>query len=85
MSAVFCKQCGMTDDQQAKCDDGSGVFCQECDEFIDVEVLASLPRLFLQQHRQVRDFLGLVSVLAAVGFPQQLGQVLVDLGVGWNL
>jgi len=37
MSAVFCKQCGMTDDQQAKCDDGSGVFCQECDEFIDVE------------------------------------------------
>ncbi len=37
MSAVFCKQCGMTDGQQAKCDDGSGVFCQECDEFIDVE------------------------------------------------
>jgi hypothetical protein len=37
MSAVFCKQCGMTDDQQAKCDDGSGVFYQECDEFIDVE------------------------------------------------
>ena len=27
----------MTDDQQAKCDDGCGVFCQECDEFIDVE------------------------------------------------
>ena len=37
MSDVFCKQCGMTDDQQAKCDDGCGVFCQECDEFIDVE------------------------------------------------
>ena len=27
----------MTDDQQAKCGDGCGVFCQECDEFIDVE------------------------------------------------
>lgn len=27
----------MTDDQQAKCDDGCGVFCQEGDEFIDVE------------------------------------------------
>ncbi len=37
MSDVFCKQCGVTDDQQAKCDDGSGVFYQECDEFIDVE------------------------------------------------
>ena len=37
MSDVFCKQCGVTDDQQAKCDDGCGVFCQECDEFIDVE------------------------------------------------
>jgi hypothetical protein len=37
MSDVFCKQCGMTDDQQAKCDDGCGVFYQECDEFIDVE------------------------------------------------
>jgi len=37
MSDVFCKQCGVTDDQQAKCDDGCGVFYQECDEFIDVE------------------------------------------------
>ena len=37
MSDVFCKQCGVTDDQQAKCDDGCGVFCQECDEFIDAE------------------------------------------------
>ena len=37
MSEVFCKQCGVTDDQQAKSDDGCGVFCQECDEFIDVE------------------------------------------------
>jgi hypothetical protein len=37
MSDVFCKQSGVTDDQQAKCDDGCGVFCQECDEFIDVE------------------------------------------------
>ena len=37
MSEVFCKQCGVTDDQQAKCGDGCGVFCQECDEFIDVE------------------------------------------------
>ena len=37
MSDVFCKQCGVTDDQQAKCDDGCGVFCQEYDEFIDVE------------------------------------------------
>jgi len=37
MSDVFCKQCGVTNDQQAKCDDGSGVFYQECDEFIDVE------------------------------------------------
>src|ERR1700674_1621814 len=37
MSEVFCTQCGVTDDQQAKCDDGCGVFCQECDEFIDVE------------------------------------------------
>ena len=37
MSDVLCKQCGVTDDQQAKCDDGCGVFCQECDEFIDVE------------------------------------------------
>jgi hypothetical protein len=37
MSDVFCKQCGVTDDQQAKYDDGCGVFCQECDEFIDVE------------------------------------------------
>jgi hypothetical protein len=31
MSDVFCKQCGVTDDQQAKCDDGCGVFCQECE------------------------------------------------------
>jgi len=37
MSDVFCKQCGVTDDQQAKCDDGCGVLCQEGDEFIDVE------------------------------------------------
>jgi hypothetical protein len=37
MSDVFCKQCGVTDDQQAKYDDGCGVFCQECDEFIDME------------------------------------------------
>jgi len=37
MSDVFCKQCGVTDDQQAKCDVGCGVFCEECDEFIDVE------------------------------------------------
>jgi hypothetical protein len=36
MGDVFCKQCGVTEDQQAKYDDG-GVFCQECDEFIDVE------------------------------------------------
>jgi hypothetical protein len=28
MSDVFCKQCGVTDDQQAKCDNGCGVFCQ---------------------------------------------------------
>ena len=28
MRDVFCKQCGVTDDQQAKCDEGSGVFCQ---------------------------------------------------------
>jgi hypothetical protein len=27
MSDVFCKQCGVTDDQQAKYDDGCGVFC----------------------------------------------------------
>jgi hypothetical protein len=31
------EQCGVTDDQQAKCDDGCGVFCQECDEFFDAE------------------------------------------------
>jgi len=37
MSDVFCKQCGVTDDQLAKCDDGCGVLCQEGDEFIDVE------------------------------------------------
>lgn len=37
MSDTFCRQCGVTDDQQAKCDDGCGVFCKECDEFIDVE------------------------------------------------
>jgi hypothetical protein len=28
MSDVFCKQCGVTDDQQAKCDDGCGVFAK---------------------------------------------------------
>ena len=36
MNDVFCKQCGVTDDQQAKCDDGCGVFCQECDEFSEM-------------------------------------------------
>ena len=36
MSHVFCKQCGVTDDQQANCDDGCGVFCQECDEFSEM-------------------------------------------------
>ena len=28
MSDVFCKQCGVTDDQQAKCDDGCGGFAK---------------------------------------------------------
>lgn len=48
---IFCRQCGVTDDKQAKCDgcenmfdhdylvhyDGAGVFCQDCDEWIEVE------------------------------------------------
>ena len=29
MSEVFCKQCGVTDDQQAKCDDGCGLTSSE--------------------------------------------------------
>lgn len=49
--AVYCKQCGVNDDQQAKCDgcnemvpheelvhyDG-GVFCQECDEWVEEDM-----------------------------------------------
>jgi hypothetical protein len=31
MSDAFCRKYGVTDDQQAKCDDDCGVFCQECE------------------------------------------------------
>jgi hypothetical protein len=43
MSDVFCKQCGVTDDQQAKCDDGCGVFCQECDAGCNPNTPANSP------------------------------------------
>jgi hypothetical protein len=71
MSAVFCKQCGVTDDQQAKCDDGCGVICRECDEFIDVEVSFFFSRSFRplvvtdQLRHEVRLRAGIPRVLVA--------------------
>lgn len=55
--AVLCKQCGVTDNQQAKCDscdqmfphaelihyDYVGVFCIECDEFVEEQTEEEAP------------------------------------------
>jgi len=48
---TYCKQCGVNDGDEAKCDgcdlmfphdflvhyDGAGAFCQDCDEWVEVE------------------------------------------------
>ncbi len=45
MSDVFCKQCGVTDDQQAKCDDGCGATSR----------VSRRLRLFFSEHIRALD------------------------------
>ena len=41
MSDVFCKQCGVTDDQQAKCDD-----CEKVPTWDDLPITTPPPHLY---------------------------------------